>query len=137
MFEGFFLEEVMKRKFSWTVFWLAMTAMFLCGLFVLGLMVIAKAYSMIPGSPWPGAAFLPFIALAYGAVEAFDATRYGLGEDDCRNEELQLRIDRGYLFLLWGNPLGWLFLLAIWLLKKSPSVCFFTGIIAMMLPEKD
>ena len=117
-------------KWSRKVFWLAATGMFLCLASVLGLLIVAKSYSLMPpGDLWPGAVFLPFIAIVYGATEAFGTTSHF--------DELQLRVKRAWNFILWGNPLGWLGLVAFWLLKKSPGMCLIALLVVLFLRKND
>lgn len=91
--------------------------------FLLLLMKVAKAYSHVSEPLLSWAIGFVFVSFAFTVMETVHATISAYGDEDTRVENLQLQINRAWDLLLWGNPLGWLGLLLIWQLRKSPGAC--------------
>ena len=124
-------------KLSREAFSLSFAGALMCAGFLLWLMNIAKAYSHVSEPLLPWAIGFIFVSFAFTVMETVHATISAYGDEDTRIENLQSQINRAWDLLSLGNPFGWLLLLVVWLLKKSPSACLIATVIYPGLLKKD
>lgn len=114
-------------KLSLGAFVLLFASMFLCLAFLLLVMAIGKEYTNMPPGPLlPWAIAFVSISLAYAAIGVIYATWSAHGDEDERIEYLQSLIDS-----------SWLFLMIIWLLKKSDTACLVAVVAYPDIMKKD